>query len=734
MNPIALLSLAVSLAVIWIYANLVQRRPSFEMVVLYTSSTFMALVAVIFNVFWMFGFEGECVILALVSFLLLCFALVARKYYYPKESIIESLSQDFRERQNTLSLFTVLIPAFLLYLYPSLPLLLPPGWNVDGGSHLATANLVLRSLEKSMNPQLFVVNSFGFHVNVGLIARAFGTPVELTIYPFVSFVGGLLVYSCYAWARKVALLSKSCAALACFILATSNPIVNLVAIDVSWAVLLSLFMISVSILILSEKRFPAPSRAMAVAPLVVGNIFVYALFGGFILIFLLLLLLWRRSRLKESLLSLCIIAVSTGLSYAFFINNSVWRVAASSMQYIVLPDVTRFYYADWLGIVPLFLFLLVIRRSMFKKHPTPFVFVLSVGVYAALFIGLSKILVPGTYFPYFLLKMSYLLPLPISVLSGLSLDQLARARSLGFANRPHPTYYLDRRKLLKLTSSVLILIIAVGSCSEAYLHLTNSRWSGYGLLVNPPVPISPEQYRMAIWTRSNLNNHTITLSGNSPSTLYFCGIIISDWGNFTFENKYADREWWMKPPISFDEWNKSSSDGDIIASLQGKDFWGFYLPRMQPNVLVLNSSLADTKTNRGNIYLDWDISDDLKQKSFTNSNILSVPMFKVDLPGLSPKSVELTDGKGEQVRYVIRSYSDNLVTFGAESNDITRHPEERIINVTALIKIRIVVEKTETVKDTRDMITLRLVGPRRLVGFTILFENDETIVVKKNNR
>jgi hypothetical protein len=738
MSQVALASLIGSLAAMWIYANSVQQGHCLENRVLLASSTFMALVAFIFNMFWAFGFDIECAILTLASFLIACTAFLARRFHHAKGS-----TQDSAKRLQGLSLFTVLMPAFLMYLYPSLPALLPLGSNVDGGYHLGTVNVVLRALESSTNPQMFVVNNFGFHVNVGFIARALGTPVELTIYPFVSLIAALLVYCCYALIRNVVSFGRSCAALACFLLATSNPIVNLVAIDASWAVLLSLLMTSTALLVLSQRERSLTSRIILVAPIVVGTTFVYALFGGVILLLSFLFVALERPGIKWSVVSMGIAIISTGLSYLLFIDKAVWESATALMQYAVLPGVTqysyvksigvvpRYFYVEWIGVVPLLLSLLALRRSTFRRLPAAFVFALAAGLYAILFIVLSSTLNPKTYFPYFLFKMSYLLPLPLAVLSGLALDRILQT----VLRSPRPPRLRLKVAALWAASVLLVILIVSGSCTEAYLHLTNARYSGTGLIANPPIPISYEQYKTAIWVRDSIRQ-PITLSGDSPSAIYFWGIISSDWYTLSgldgFENRYAQPDWWMRSAVSLDDWNASAASGDIIVSLRREDFWNFYFSHHPQTAFTLNYSSAHVEIHNETVCLSWTIYDNMIEQG--SSAMHSVPTLYLDVHGLMPRRVELTDSRGTQVSYVRHSYSGSVLTFLEEPEGGTERPLGRIINATALATIRIFAAATANdLGNTSGVIALTVLSPREVYGYTILFENSATIVVQKNS-
>jgi hypothetical protein len=724
MSIVVTLSFIGSLVAIWVYSNLVQESLCPDVRLLLASATFLSLVALVFNVFWMVGLEWESVIMVLVSILFASTAFLARKRQHKEGSIPRDLTQNLRECPK-LSLLIVFVASFLLYVYPSLPSLLPLGWNVDGGNRLAITNIVLRALGNSTNPQSMVANSLGFDVNLGFMARALGTPVELTIYPFSCLLVALLVCCCCSFVRRVVPSSRLCAGIACFVFATSAPMVNLVAIDVSWADLLALFLISTSVLILTENRSSLISRTFAITPIILGITFVYALFGGFISIFVCLLILWSRPRLKQAIMSLGITFAATGLSYLLFINGTVWRGAVSGMRYIVLPNVTRFYYLDWLGIIPVFLSIVAIGRPSLKEHPGPILFVLSIGAQAVTFIGLASVLVPGTYFPYFMLKMSYLLPLPLSVLSGLGFKKLMSLHLR--LNSMYPSFPTKRR-FLRFTVLVMMILVMTVSVGEGYIHLTHPRPDlNGGLLSNPPIPISPEQYQLAIWVEHNLHQ-PITLSGGPPSTLYFWGIISGKWYETSLDNKYAESDWWIRPAVTFDRWNKSSVDGDVIVSLHSEDFWDFYFSHRQATTVVLNYSTAHVRTNATGVFLEWDVSPDMVSYR-AESATLTAPMFQVNLNGLMPQTLELTDNTGVRTTFIQHGFSNNALTFIPELKG-----SDDMINATALVKVTIMASLSEKVAGANRVTALRILSPRKLFGYTVLFENEETIVVEKTSK
>jgi hypothetical protein len=315
-------------------------------------------------------------------------------------------------------------------------------------------------------------------------------------------------------------------------------------------------------------------------------------------------------------MSLGITFAVTGFSYLLFINDTVWRGAVAGMTYIPLMwgypwGYTRFYYLDWLGIIPVFLSIVAIGRSSLKQHPGPFLFVLSIGAQALTFIGLASVLVPGTYFPYFMFKMSYLLPLPLSVLSGLGFKKLMSLHLR--LNSMYPSFPTKRR-VLRFTALVIMILVMMGAVGEGYIGLTHPRpYLNVGLLSNPPIPISSEQYQLAIWVEHNLHQ-PITLSGDPPSTLYFWGIISGKWYETNFDNKYSnstDEDWALRAAVTFDTWNKSSVDGNVIVSLHSENFWDFYFFHRQPTTLVLNYSSAYVRTNASSVFLEWAVSKDM---------------------------------------------------------------------------------------------------------------------------
>ena len=96
-----------------------------------------------------------------------------------------------------------------------------------------------------------------------------------------------------------------------------------------------------------------------------------------------------------------------------------------------------------------------------------------------------------------------------------------------------------------------------------------------------------------------------------------------------------------------------------------------------------------------------------------------------------PTRVELTDERGIQVSYVRHGYSGSMLTFFEESEGGTERPLSRIINATALVTIRVFAETTENPGNTSGVIGLRILSPREVSGYVILFENSEAIVVEK---
>jgi hypothetical protein len=187
----------------------------------------------------------------------------------------------------------------------------------------------------------------------------------------------------------------------------------------------------------------------------------------------------------------------------------------------------------------------------------------------------------------------------------------------------------------------------------------------------------------------------------------------------------------MSPAVSFKDWNASAVSGDIIVALKREDFWDFYFSHYPRTPVILNYSSAHVETHNGTVCLTWTIHDSMVEQG--NSAVQSVPTLYLDVPGLVPKRVELTDDRGIQVSYVTHSYSGNVPTFLEEHAGGTERPLDHIINATALVTIKVFAETTDDLGNKSGVTSLRILSPREVYGYTILFENSEAIVVEKNS-
>lgn len=505
--------------------------------------------------YWMdyFGFKYSAGNL-IVSYSLVVLLNLAYLFSAGKEDI-RFLPEIVIERRYVFNGALVFATALLIGLLPAYPSFYPVSLSGDSAHHFIVIDYIWDHkalMTKDLNDVFSDMAYYppGMQINAALISDFLGMRPISFIYVFMTIVYALTALSLYGFNSE----SNSCRLgayiplVAGFYVLLSLHLHTALTVSGFWTLLFAGFLMIVSIgiiqdyyenpevsyiglLIILEAAIVMSNYMLALAPFMT---FVWVVF----------------SNKKQGFTKI----IYHTLFYVLGITTLTTMFVVSSIPFILdrLPHEggvmeTAFYTKAGLLSISCIIFSLIgvlleiqYRRSRIMLYFLIFSIIQTIVLFLGIFTGF------GSYWYH---KMYYLLVYPLAYFSSISFDVVT--------SRVHVLRYM--REHHTAISKILLMLVLFGLSSALYITLNH-----YGRY---RIPMSPDQYDVALWVRNNIPGKNVSFIANPPLSSWF--VVVSK-HDLKEKYQYPPGQWDDLPGIDFNQWMTTSKEGDILVLMNTK--------------------------------------------------------------------------------------------------------------------------------------------------------------------
>ncbi len=351
----------------------------------------------------------------------------------------------------------VLLIAFLIYLYPSLPYLSPSCFAGDCETHYVYVQYIydMDSLEHGVNYGYsdLRIYPFGFHLNAALLARAFGVPPIIMMQPFLALIIALTILSSYGITKSVIGNNRIALLTPAFLLLSVYP-ASLLGIGF-WAQALGIFLAVLFVLVLVDySKSLDRGRLLILMILQAAMMFTYNVVSAVTLATFLIVAL-ARNPLRVKAGHVLLFLAFTGGFMVQYMADMGYDVCGVERGDVVKAVIAAFeYQSKWLftdgmtirGDLNSLGFHLVllgfagalatVKAFLRRKNRTggvPFVFFLvSFGQFAAAY---ALVTANMNFGPYWFHKNGYLFIYPLAIFAVVGLDWIIQVIKTTFSSK-----------------------------------------------------------------------------------------------------------------------------------------------------------------------------------------------------------------------------------------------------------------------------------------------------------
>jgi len=447
------------------------------------------------------------------------------------------------------------LAGFFAYLLPSMPSFFPQGSLVDIGMHFAITKHIFEHnalvLHEAPYPILdWNIYPFGMHLNVAALCWFLHlAPIKL-IYPFVALITALSAVAVYGIVEESKICNKHIALVAGFMILLLTPTIVQARIGGAWARLFGEFLVLMFVWVLFD--YIKKPNLLGLAPLILiesAVILSYTIWALIPIIVFLFVMAESKIPRKDKIAYLVILCVAVVLLTAMYFPPIIkfgvtlhpTGIEIKSNLRPFLPWIaSESFFVNFANLITTSLFLLsipVFVASLVKRKNR-----IAVYFYAVVVLQLLSLFVLWKFFGFRdnLLRKSYYMftyPAAIFVFVGV-IGGLQRWKDL--------CKFYNRNK--HQVNTTLIAFLVIGTILSAHVV---SMAIVEGSSDHRLFSITPDEYDVAEWTKSNLPIENLTCI-SSHVRLYLFYVISGHnmdessykyWGtNITagFENWYAD--------------------------------------------------------------------------------------------------------------------------------------------------------------------------------------------------